>query len=447
MATSYQGGDDVVFNFQPLMQTIANNAQYEQNRIKEQRKQRDQIQQQATKDLSKINANGLWNADLPQFNEMYNGLKETYYQLSKVSDNDPDKARELSMELASRMSQVDAFVAQSQDFSSNYSKSLDGVKNLVGKGRAQEYKDHLLSLSNKPSTELGRDMLDSSPYIYTYDPNKVATRVQRLAKDMLSSVSPISQSTGTYTTSGGKRYDTIQQTKEVGTTQSFESLSNLAKRDREVGAYVQDLMDNEGLDFNGAINYMQEEFADNFRQITTTDRSADKPAPRTTNITIAMPSEAVDANSYQISLGNFTSQESRTYTEDIPLIGSRDVFSKEGEKSNIAFRDVTLKGQALMRLPVDSNGDPLPTDKSGNPRNSNQVAGYREFVAGTVPQSDVQSMYSGLPPIAQQMLREEILVPTSQIQWIGQSARRQNDLRGLQNQASQTQTTNRPKFN
>lgn len=443
MATNYQGGDDVVFNFQPLMQTIANNAQFEQNRLKEQRKQRDQIQQQATKDLSKINANGLWNADLPQFNKLWTTVKDTYNNLSRSTD--PDETRKLSMELQSQLSQVEAFANQSKEFSKNYGKALDGVKNLVGKGRAQEYKDHLLSLSNKPSTELGRDMLDTSSYIYTYDPNKVATRVQRVAKDKLSSVAPETAIVGGYTTSGGKRYDTVQSTKEVGTTQSFEALSNLAKRDREVGAYVQDLMDNEGLDFNGAINYMQEEFADNFREITTTDRSADK---STTNITIVKPSEAVDANSYQISLGNFTSQESRTYSEDIPLIGNRDVFSKEGEKSNIAFRDVTLKGQALMRLPVDSSGDPLPTDKSGNPRNPKQVAGYREFVAGTVPQSGVQNMYSGLSPIAQQMLREEILVPTSQIQWIGQSVRRQNDLRGLQKQASQTPTTtNKPKFN
>ena len=446
MAINYQGGDDVVFNFQPLMNTIANNIQYEQARQQEQRKQRDQIQREATKDLSKVNVNGLWEADLPQFTQMYNEVKSTYNKLSQ--ETDPDEIRKLSMQLQGGLSEVTAFAAQSKDFSTNYGKALDGVKNLVGKGRAEDYKNHLLELRGKTSSELGREALDSSPYVFTYDPSKVATRVQRLGKDALSSVTPITEKIDTYTTSGGKNYDVMQQSKEVGSVQAFEALSNLARRDRDVGGYVQDLMDTQGLDFNGAINYLQEEFADNFREVNTTDRSADKPAPRSTNITIAMPSEAVDSNSYQISLGNFTSKESRTYSEDIPLIGNRDVFSKEGEKSNIAFRDVTLKGQALMRLPVDSNGDPLPTDKSGNPRNPNQVAGYREFVAGTVPQSGVQSMYSGLTPIAQQMLREEILVPTSQIQWIGQSARRQNDLRGLQNQASQTPTTtNKPKFN
>lgn len=440
MATSYQGGDDVVFNFQPLMQTIANNAQYEQNRIKEQRKQRDQIQQQATKDLSKINANGLWNADLPQFNEMYNGLKETYYQLSKVSDNDPDKARELSMELASRMSQVDAFVAQSQDFSSNYSKSLDGVKNLVGKGRAQEYKDHLLSLSNKPSTELGRDMLDSSPYIYTYDPNKVATRVQRVAKDMLSSVTPQTSTVGSYTTSGGKRYDTIQQSKEVGTTQSFESLSNLAKRDREVGAYVQDLMDNEGLDFNGAINYMQEEFADNFREVSTTDRSADK-----------------SKTTFKISLGDDNDEIQKTITPDYE-IARRDNGTSVSLKNFMPLdQPQNIGGVLRAHDPLNNQQEVLQGAHNARVLGVGTNSRGNELLLISVP-SPRQGRPDRLLTVNKNQYLNRISLSKREADYINMWENQKDDnfpALGGQSQTSttnsntsqQTQTTNRPKFN
>lgn len=450
MANGYQGGNDVVLNFKPLMDTMSRNFQYQQQQALEQRKQKEAIMSQATKDLSKVNANGLWKADLPQFNEQMNKVKDTYFQMSRLGSRDSDKFRELSMQLQSQIQGIDSFVYNSKKVNEDYGRAMNSVKDLVGKGRADEYKNHLNSLVDRPSSDINRENLDSSPYIYTYDPAKVSTTIGRLGKTMLGSVTPMSETINTYSTSGGKRYDTIQQSKEVGSVRSFEALSDLAKRDRNVKAYVDELMASQGLDFNGAINALQEEFADNFREVSTKDVSADKPAPRTTVVNVNMPSEVVASNYYPISLGNFTSNESKTYREDVPLIGKRDVYTANGQKATVDFKDISFKGQALMRLPVDNNGNPLPTDRDGQARDTRKVAGYREFVAGTLPQEKAQDYYSMLDSKTQSLFRDQALLPMSQIQWIGQSKGKRGDLQGIQNQSKNTpvnQTGNKPKFN
>lgn len=450
MATNYQGGNDVVLNFQPLMNTMARNLQYQQQQALEQRKQKEAVMSQATKDLSKINSNGLWKADLPQFNERMNKVKETYFQMSKLKAGDSDKFRELSMDLQTQLQGIDSFVYSSKKVNEDYGRAMNTVKDLVGKGKVMEYKNHLSGLVDKPSSEITREVLDSSPYVDKWDYNKMVGSIQKRAKSGLDGVVPQSEIIGSYSTSGGKKYDTIQQRKEVGSVKSFEILSDLARSDRNVKAYVEDLMTTQGLDFNGAINALQEEFGDVFVEVSTKDVSADKPAPRTTVVNVNMPSEAVASNYYPISLGNFTSNESKTYREDVPLIGKRDVYTANGQKATVDFKDISFKGQALMRLPVDNNGNPLPTNRDGQARDASKVAGYREFVAGTLPQEKAQDYYSMLDSKTQSLFRDQALLPMSQIQWIGQSKGKRGDLQGIQNQSKNTpvqSTSNKPKFN
>lgn len=285
MTTNYQGGNDVVLNFQPLMNTMARNLQYQQQQALEQRKQKEAVMSQATKELSKVNSNGLWKADLPQFNEQMKNVKDTYFQLGRARDE--GERRQLSLDLQTKLQGLDSFVYNSKKVNEDYGRAMNSVKDLVGKGRADEYRTHLSTLTNKPSSDINREVLDSSPYVYTYDHAKVATTVGRLGKTMLGSVTPIPETINTYSTSGGKRYDIIQQSKEVGSVKSFDSLSDLAKRDRNVGAYVNEIMTSQGLDFNGAINALQEEFADNFREVSTKDVPADKSKGQTINIRLS----------------------------------------------------------------------------------------------------------------------------------------------------------------
>lgn len=441
MATSYQGGDDVVFNFQPLMQTIANNAQYEQNRIKEQRKQRDQIQQQATKDLSKINANGLWNADLPQFNEMYNGLKETYYQLSRVSDNDPDKARELSMELTSRMSQVEAFVAQSKDFSSTYSKSLDGVKNLVGKGRAQEYRDHLLSLSNKSSTELGREMLDSSPYINTYDSDKANTNISKGIESAFKNSTNVTTETmlGAITDlGGGRRERRVVDRTMLNEGVPLDVVSKLYRTNTDVKGLVDDVMTEQGVDLNTALAQVSSLHEGEFVRDT----------PRNVN-----PDKA--QTTFKISLGNDNDEIQKTITPDYE-IARRDNGTSVSLKNFMPLdQPQNIGGVLTAHDPLNNQQEVLQGAHNARVLGVGTNSRGNELLLISVP-SPRQGRPDRLLTVNKNQYLNRISLSKREADYINMWENQKDDnfpALGGQSQTSTTnsntsqQTTNRPKFN
>lgn len=443
MAINYQGGNDAVITgaFTPLIQTLQRNYLFEQEQRNQQARQAAELQKQVQKDLSKVNANGLRQADLPAFTKEYSGVKEKYYQF--LNARTPEERSTYAMQINEGLSNLNTLVATSKEYGKIYSNSLNGLGSLVGKGKVDEARKRLLDLSSKPSSELTREAFDTSDLLFTYDPTKVDSAITKLGNSLLSSTTPTSEIVGGYQTTGGRNYNTVRQTQTVSDDVIFERVSELAKRDRNVQGYVEDIIAEQGVDFNTAVAQVAEEFKDRFTKVGTRDVTADRPAPRTTVVNVNVPSEAVSENYYKTTVGNFTSNETTTYKEDVPLIGTRDVYTTDGRRYSLSFQDATFKGQALVRLPVDNQGNPLPTNNNGEATDPNRVAGYRQFVAGTLPQEENADIYNLLDPQVQSLFREQALLPMSQIQWIGQSKARRRDLRGVQNQTQNTPAQNR----
>lgn len=435
MAINYSGGNDAVITgaFAPVMQTLQRNYLFEQQKKQQEAQQIQDLTKQIQGDLAKVSANGLRQADVADFTKTYSGVKDTYYKF--LNAKSPEERSNYAIQINEGLSGLNSLVNTSKQYGDLYSKSLGGLANFVGKGRVDDMRERLTSLRDKPSSALTRESFDVSDLVYTYDPTKVESAVSRLGSTLLSSVTPVSERIGTRSTSGGRNYDTVRSTQAVSDQTIFERMSDLAKRDRNVQSYVEDVMTQNDIDFNTAVAQVSEEFKDKFVKVDTKDELADKAAPRTTVVNVNMPSEAVASNYYTTSVGSFTSPESTTYSEKVPLIGLRDIYTSGGQKITRNFSNIDFDGQALLRLPVDASGNPLPTNRQGEATNQNQVAGYRQFVAGTIPTYDFPD------PEIQRLVTEQALLPMSQIQWIGQSKARRSDLRGVQNEAEQRPVT------
>lgn len=287
-SSNYQGGNDVVITqfFQPMLQTYQRNLAYQQQQKAEQIKQRDKVALEAQKDLSKLNANGLRQADLPAFNEAYSNVKNTFYKLNTTTD--PNEQRRLSMELNNQLGQIEGLVYNSKEVAKWENNAINSLPSLVGKGKVDQARAHITGATSKPSSELSREYFDVSQFYNPYDISKVESAIGKLATQALSNADNIevgSSRVGGYQTSGGKKMDTILSSTSVKQPVIFEGLSNLAQRDPNVKAYVDDLMASDPtLDFNGAVALLGQQYGDRFTKSSTRDISAEKPKGITVNV-------------------------------------------------------------------------------------------------------------------------------------------------------------------
>src|SRR5690606_29650156 len=154
MAINYQGGDDVVITsaFQPMMRTMLMNYENQLKRQQEEAKQREAIRKKASEDLAKVNAGGLWKADLPKFNEYYNAVKESYYKMNTTKDS--DEHRRLSMEFTTNLNQLNNFVEQSRKKVEDYVRANRDIVSNSSKIDVEKARANLESFLDKPSYEI-----------------------------------------------------------------------------------------------------------------------------------------------------------------------------------------------------------------------------------------------------------------------------------------------------
>lgn len=445
MATNYQGGNDAVITgaFTPLMQTLQRNYLFEQEQRNQQARQAAELQKQIQKDLSQVNANGLRQADLPAFTKEYSGVKEKYYQF--LNARTPEERSTYAMQINEGLSNLNTLVGTSKEYGKIYSNSLNGLSSLVGKGKVDEARKRLLDLGAKPSSELTREAFDTSDLLFTYDPDKANNTISKSIENAFKNSTNVTTETilGDITDlGGGRRERRVVDRTTLNEGVPLDVVSKLYQTNTDVRGLVDDVIAEQGVDLNTALAQVASLHEGEFVKDTARNVNPDR-SSNTTVVNVNMPSEAVSENYYKTTLGNYTSNETTTYKEDVPLIGTRDVYSSSGRKYTVSFQDATFKGQALLRLPVDSQGNPLPTNSQGNAVNENQVAGYREFVAGTLPREENIDFYNLMDADFQSALRGQALLPMSQIHWIGQSKAKRQDLRGVQNQTHNTPVQNR----
>src|SRR5690625_563118 len=135
--TGYQGGgDSVIFqNFQPLVGMMQQNQQYVAQQAQEQRKERDKVMQQVSKDLSGVDSSGLRKADLELFNEKYDNVKETYFHIHSATD--PAERRTLELKINSEIGEIKRVHKGSNQVMENIIISGNNKPRIVVKGNVE----------------------------------------------------------------------------------------------------------------------------------------------------------------------------------------------------------------------------------------------------------------------------------------------------------------------
>src|SRR5690625_1095048 len=279
--TGYQGGgDSVIFqNFQPLVGMMQQNQQYVAQQAQEQRKERDKVMQQVSKDLSGVDSSGLRKADLELFNEKYDNVKETYFQIQSATDH--AERRALQLKLNSDIGEVKRVVKGSNQVRENIIKSGNNIPKIVGIGNVEGAQKFINELKEKRYDEITEDSFDLSQFYFKGDKTKLDRSVDRIAKQLIKDPTKstfTSQIMDSITASGGKRYDFVSSGRVANEPAVFEAMSNLVKSDRNAQAYVQDLIDaGEVEDFNQGVATLIEEYQPLFSNIKDERVAADRP--------------------------------------------------------------------------------------------------------------------------------------------------------------------------
>lgn len=421
MAINYQGGNDVVVTgaFAPSMKTLQQNYLYEQEKQQQIRKETNALKAQAQKEVSKINPNGLWKADLPEFNKNYEELKQLNFELSKT--NDPYKAQELSMQLNEKVLGLINFAQNSSETSKRYSAYLNGLPTLAGKGDVNKARTHAEQALSRPSSELGLDYFDKSQFMFKYDPTKVDSAVSKVASDLLKNVPEQRTLANTVTGSGGRRTDIWNVTKTANETQVLEQLSRLAKGgNRDVQSYVEDLMTNNNVDFNTAVGMLAEEFSPKFSTQSTSETSADKPSnglgaglKAIADALNKTPAEEI--STVPLKIGKFTSSSSITRNEKgVLLSGNKEFYDPNtGQKIKVGRDNFQVDYTQDLRLGIDKNGNPVD-------ENSPQAVGTQNFAVAQMVDPSVSSVQANIPAYAN-IGRRTVFIPEGDRQLFGAS--------------------------
>src|SRR5690625_1945237 len=208
--TGYQGGgDSVIFqNFQPLVGMMTQHKPYIAQQAQEQGKERDKVMQQGYKDLSEVDRSGLRQADVELFNEKYDNVKETYFQIQSATD--PAERRALQLKLNSDIGEVKRVVKGSNQVRENIIKSGNNIPKIVGRGNVEGAQKFINELKGKRYDEITEDSFDLSQFYFKGDKTKLDRSVDRIAKQLIKDPTKstfTSQIIDSFIASGGKRYD------------------------------------------------------------------------------------------------------------------------------------------------------------------------------------------------------------------------------------------------
>lgn len=410
------GNDVVVANlFQPMMQTLARNQQLKIAEQQENRKNALKLADEAQKDISKISRNGLRQADLEDFDKGYKDVKELAYLMYNTQD--PSTARAIRMQLNSKIGELEGLATQSRKIGEAEIKAFSDISSLVGKGHPDRYKLALQSNLTKKVGEVDPLFADKTPFMLTYDVNKVDSALKNLGDGLKRSRTDVITDRGvvdTFSTTGGKRVDVIGSSKMVKDESILKGVSDLYWKDNNFRNYVDEYMAETGLqDVNQAFAQIGEQYKSQyFTDYSESQTNAEK-AKGTSIVVNNYPEPArVNEGRHTVNLGVVNTNEALTFNNDFDVQGTKMFDAQTGQPIKAGRNRVAVSGTSLVPMPVDASGNVVP---QGSPK----AVGTRMFVLGTA-QDPTQRVnikdQSGL-------LNKSILVPYEQQQFIQMSKR------------------------
>lgn len=165
---TYLGGDDIVLTnfYQGLGRTYTNNQARQQEALNKQRLQQAKDLEEAQKSLKtvidKVNTTGVQRIDLSEVTEKVDGMMQTYYEASKLTDK--KSVLEKDFELRRKINELNQLIHSSKERGSSFIKlSEDYAKNpwLY----PSDFKSKLDAMANTPTSKLGENALLSSAYL------------------------------------------------------------------------------------------------------------------------------------------------------------------------------------------------------------------------------------------------------------------------------------------
>lgn len=420
MATGYQGGNDVVVSnlFQPLIGMMQQNRQLQIKQAQENKKEAFRLSEETQKELAKVNRNGIREVDLEDFNKLYNDAKDLYFTMNQSSD--PNTQRMLRMQINNKLGEAGALADKSRKIQQSAIGAINGASSLVGKGKPEDYVNHIKGFGSKKAFDIPDDFIDKTPFMNKYDSAKVDSTLKRLGTGLLNSKDSIVSQTDivdSYSTTGGKLMNRVGNSSVVRDEVILESLSNEYRKDPNLKAYVDDYMTQTGVtDLNQALAQIGEEAKGTyFSKYAESSVTANKPQRAVTNITVNMPNEVAQVSRQPLTIGKFKSDNSITRNDKGVLLSGNKVFydPQTGNRLPVGRDQFSVDFTQDVELPIDKDGKPLT---EGDPK----AVGTQNFSVGQVVDPSQPSLVANTSQ-ASDYYKRTVLIPEGDRQLFGKS--------------------------
>lgn len=363
MAINYQGGNDAVItgSFGGLMQTLQRNYMAEQQNKQDIRKQRDAILLETQKDLAKINSNGIRKADLPEFDKMYGGIKDTYYKM--LTAKTLTEQRALAMQINEGLGQINSLVAQSKEVQKWENGAVDNFKNLVGQRGERDYMTHVRSGFDKPSSQLNKEYFDSSPYLNRWDEQKASDAVTKAIGDGFKNAknyTTLAPEVGGVYNTGERKVVDVTYRDRLNDDFLLNTVSNLYQTNKDVKGAVDEMISTrQAVDLNDALTKFKGNFNADVERVTKKQgMSAEKSKGATFKFSIEQQTPSEQISTVPLKIGSLESSSSTTRNEKGVLLSGNKEFYDPVTRERIAVgrSDFTVDYTQDTRLGITEDG-------------------------------------------------------------------------------------------
>lgn len=240
MAINYQGGDNVTFQ-NAINSTLGVLQRFGQQEILKQQKEQESRKSDlgtAMKEISRLDANGIREIDVKDVSTKYNGLKETYFRLSKAQT--ADERTKINFELNNQISDINRDVARSKELKKYESDGWNLISN--DKYDPNALKGSISKLKSTPVSQSWDYQFDGySGALKGFDEGKATSAIAQVDKALLDDLDKVQVSARSL--GSGLRGISTNVSPEV----AIQGYSALYDANSDVRAYVDSLAERNGV--------------------------------------------------------------------------------------------------------------------------------------------------------------------------------------------------------
>src|SRR5690606_19315990 len=240
----------------------------------------------------------------------------------------PEERSMYAMQTNEGLSNLGTLGATSREYGKLYSNSLNGLKDLVGKGKVDQARSRILALADKSSSELTRESFDVSDLYDTYNSDKANTSISKGIENAFknsTNVTPEKILGDITDLGGGRRERRVVDRLILNEGVPLDVVSKLYQTNTDVKGLVDDVMTEQGVDLNTALAQVASLHEGEFVKDTARNVNPDK-SQTTFNIDARTMTPSEEISTTPLRIGKFTSDSSITRNEKGVLLSGEKVF-------------------------------------------------------------------------------------------------------------------------